>query len=133
MGPLLSFDNYGWFSTKGEVMDATIRHRIERVGQETVTIADNATAGTFTFRKSGTLKGIAWESSDYASQATFTISIADDEGVVLYTSGALAHDSAAYIGSLDVCFIDATHTVTVTTGDPGVGGATIGVSLLIQR
>lgn len=114
-------------------MRTAITHIYERVGQEVVSIADNITNGTFTFKKAGVLKGIAWESSDYASQATFTISIADAEGTVLYTSDALAHDSSAYIDSLDVVLVDETHTVTVTTGDPGVGGATIGVSLLIQR
>jgi hypothetical protein len=114
-------------------MRTAITHIYERVGQEEVTIADNALAGTFTFKKSGVLKGIAWESSDYASQATFTISIKDAEDTVLYTSGALAHDSAAYIPSLDVILVDETHTVTVTTGDPGVGGAVIGVTLLIMR
>lgn len=114
-------------------MRTAITHIYERVGQEVVSIADNATKGTFTFKKSGVLKGIAWESSDYASQATFTISIADAEGTVLYTSENLAHDSSAYISSLDVVLVDETHTVTVTTGDPGVGGAEIGVSLLIQR
>jgi len=114
-------------------MYVSTQSRPEREGQHEVTIADNVLSGSFTFRKSGTLKGIAWESSDYASGATFTIAITDAEGTTLYTSGALAHNSAAYIASLDVVLVDETHTCTVTTGDPGVGGATIGVSLLIMR
>jgi len=113
-------------------MRAQITHRIERVGPETVAILDNVTSGSFTFRKSGHLKGIVWASSDYASAATFTIVITDDAGTILYTSGALAHDSLGYI-VVDVLLVDATHTVTVTTGDPGIGGASIIVTLLMER
>ncbi len=114
-------------------MDATIRHRIERVGKNTITVADDGTTGHFHFTKPGILHGLYWESSDYASSGTFVITISDAEGSVLYTSAALAHDSSAYIGSLDVLFCDEEHTVTVTVGDPGVGGATFGISLLMLR
>lgn len=106
---------------------------IERVDKETVTIADNVTYGTFTFRKPGLLRQICWASSDYASEATFTISIKDADGNTLYTSDALAHDSSGNITGLSVALVDELHTVTVTTGDPGVGGAEIGVTLLVER
>ena len=114
-------------------MRAQITHRMEKVGPETVAILDDVTHGTFTFRKSGWLRAIEWTSSDYASAATFTIAIADADGFTLYTSNALAHDSSGYIADVDRVIVDEEHTVTVTTGDPGVGGASIEVTLLMER
>jgi hypothetical protein len=113
-------------------MDSTIRHRIERYGRESISILDDATAGHFHFTKPGWLRGIAWASSDYASSATFVITITDDEGSTLFTSDALAHNSAGYIAT-DVLIANTAHTVTATTGDPGVGGATITIALLMLR
>jgi hypothetical protein len=110
-----------------------ITHIFERVGPEVITILDDALSGSFTFRKQGTLRQLVWASSDYASAATFVITILNAAGDTIYTSAALAHNSGATIVSLATIFADEIHTVTATTGDPGVGGATITITLLVER
>jgi len=114
-------------------MRVAITHLYERIGPTAITILDDALSGSFTFRKQGILRQLIWAASDYASGATFVITILNAAGDTIYTSAALAHDSGAAIVGLETVLVDETHTVTATTGDPGVGGATITITLLIER
>lgn len=61
------------------------------------------------------------------------IVITDAQGFTLYTSAALAHNSAGYIDP-DILVYDEEHTATVTLGGaPGAGGATVTLGFLIER
>ena len=116
-------------------MRAAITHLIEKVAKTRVTFAATGLTKTFTFTKPGFLRYIVSAASDPTTGSlTYTISIANVDGTVIYTSGNLAHNASTVTAISSVPITDELHTVTVTVSDVcGEAGMTVDVTLIIER
>jgi hypothetical protein len=107
-------------------------HVIDRVAAQTLTIASGATSTHFHFQVEGILKGIRYSLNNNTNNVTTVITVLDDEGSTLYTSAALNENSTGYLAP-DICLYDASHSLVITSADPGVSGNIASITLLIWR
>jgi hypothetical protein len=116
-------------------MRTSVTHLIEKVTKTRLTFAATGQTKTFTFTKPGFLRYIVSEASDPTTGSlTYTISIANADGTVIYTSGNLAHNAATTTAISSVPLTDELHTVTVTLSDvAGEAGMTVDVTLIVER
>lgn len=113
-------------------MLVAITHKISRVDSQVLTIPSGGTTISSSFRKSGILKGISYSLNNNTNNVTTVISIVDDQGVTLYSSAALNENTSGYL-TPDICLYDATHTLKITSADPGVSGNIATITLLVWR
>jgi hypothetical protein len=114
-------------------MRTAVTHLMERIDSQDITIASGGTTNHAHFQKPGYLRGITYSLNDNTNGVTSIISIEDDQGVQLYASSALTHNTSGYLTPTDVVLVDALHSVKVTSADPGVSTNIATVTLLIER
>ena len=115
-------------------MRTAITHIIDKVALTTLTFEASDTEKSFTFSKSGLLRGIITEASNWTNAVDYGFTITNEDGTTLKTTSSLVKNATTYTdgGSLPIHYEE--HTLTVTlAGAPGAGGATVGVTLLLER
>jgi len=113
-------------------MRTAITHIIDRIAAQDVIIASGETTNHFHFQMQGILKGIRYSLNNNSNNVTTVITVLDDEGSTLYTSSVLNDNSTGYLAP-DVCLYDASHSLVVTSADPGVSTNIANITLLIER
>jgi hypothetical protein len=107
-------------------------HVIDRIAAQDVTIASGGTTNHFHFQCPGYLKGIRYSLNNNSNNVTSVITVLDDEGSTLYTSDALSDNTTGYLKP-DIALYNATHSLVVTSADPGVSTNIASITLLIER